>query len=143
MNSREDWLNDQLDRDDLTSAQRSKYEAELDAIAKRYSDRQAKIGAVHAAEKARTAEIRAQILAGNTDIIETFGVEEFGSDYEEVVEGSNYVVYSKVATDAQNNRHVFNSKDEAHAKFRKLVWDRLYSKYVRSGELSHLSELVS
>ena len=142
MRTREDWLYDQLDNGKLSDSVRTKYEAELDQIANRRSETQAQRQELKQAEAARVANIRAMLVAGNLDVIDTFGMEEFGEDYETIVEGSEHIVYSKVARDDQASRHALPTQDDARAKLRKLVWDRLYTKYVRSGELDHLSELA-
>lgn len=141
MKSREDWLCDQLDRDDLSSELRTKYERELDAFAERFNQQQAKKKEAEQKEKERIAHIRAQLIAGNQDVIDVFGMQEFGDDYETVIEGTNHIIYSKVARDDQENRHVFNDKDSAYTKLRKLVWDRMYSKYVRTGELDSVFDM--
>jgi hypothetical protein len=141
--SREDWLCDQLDKDDISQEMKAKYEQELDAIARSHTKRQEAEKKAIAERTERFAHIKAQLIAGDINVIDAFGIPEFGDDYETVIEGNNYVVYSKVASDNQNNRHVMNTADEANSKFRKLVWDRLYHKYVRTGEVDNLSELAS
>lgn len=123
MKSREDWLCDQLDREDLSEELRAKYEAELNTIAERYTKSQEAARAKKAADAIRFAAIKEQLLAGNTNVIDAFGIPEFGEDYEISCEGANHVVYSRVAGDDQNNRHLFKTFDEANSKFRKLVWD--------------------
>lgn len=143
MKTREDWLCEQIDRDDLSDALRTKYEQELDHIANAHTRRQVIEQELEVKKQAMFADIKARMLANDLNVIDAFGIPEFGDDYEVVLEGSTYVVYSKVAADGQNNRHMFNTAEEANSKFRKLVWDRLYHKYVRTGEVSHLSELAS
>lgn len=139
--TREDWLVGQLDSGKLDAITSARYEQELDDIAQGHSKRQASEVAAKAVADQRRADIKAMLLAGNLDVIDTFGMEEFGPDYEVTMEGDVHVVYSKVARDDQENRHHLSSATDAQAKLRKLVWDRMYTKYVRSGEISHLSEL--
>ena len=135
MKSREDWLCDQLDKEDLAPALRAKYEQELDDFAERFNRQQTKKKEAEQKELERIVHIKAQLIAGNLDVIDTFGMQEFGGDYEVVVEGMSHIVYSKVARDDQENRHSFNDQESARIKLRKLVWDRMYTKYVRSGEI--------
>lgn len=143
MKSREDWLVEQLDREDVSAELKAKYEQELDDMAERVTRSQQKEAQAKQATLARNALIRESLLAGDLNVIDAFGIPEFGEDYEVTVEGESHVVYSKVANDLQENRWIFSESDSAVSKFRKLVWDRLYSKYVRSGEVGHLSELAS
>jgi hypothetical protein len=139
--NRLDWLENQLENENLSAATRKKYEDEADKIANATTVIQQKRVAIAQQQAVQNAVIKAQILAGNLNVIDAFGIPEFGDDYEIALEGSTHVVYSKVASEMQNNRHTFNTFDEANSKMRKLVWDRLYSKYVRQGEVNHLSEL--
>lgn len=119
---------------------------ELEALANKFAnletERQEKVSQAIALERKRIESIKALLLAGDLDVIDAFGMQEFGEDYEVAVEGTNHVVYSMVAREDQQARHLCNSAEEARLKLRKLVWDRLYTKYVRSGDMTHLSELA-
>lgn len=143
MRNRETWLVDQLDNNELTVAVREAYEAELDAIAERQNRTEAKRKEAEVLEEQRRANIRALLLANDQDIVGTLGMEEFGDDYELVTEGSDFILYSKVARDGQDHRRVHASADLAHADLRYLVWNRLYSKYVRTGDVDNIGELAS
>jgi hypothetical protein len=143
MKSREDWLCDQLDRDDLTEALRAKYEAELDDFANRFTSAQSKAKTKAIADQARLEELKAKILANDVDFIKSFGEEEFGQDYDVVEEGNDFVVYSKVAKDNQEHRRVHPTLEAANADLCYLFYNRLYDRYIRPGELSSLGELAS
>ena len=142
MKNREEWLCEQLDRNDLSDTLRESYERELDSFADRFTKVQVKMKQNEEKERARLADIRAKILANDDDFVQAFGDTEFGSDYELVQEGDQYVVYSKVARDDQDHRRVHETYEKAYADRRWLYWNRLYTKYVRTGELDHLSGLT-
>lgn len=135
------WLENQLDRDDLSLKLRRQYEDEADARAAMLSKRQAANKAAQEEKKKQAEVIRQQVLDGNLSAIDVYGIPEFGGDYEIAVEGQDHVVYSRAARDDQNSRHVLPDHDKANAKYRKLVWDRLYHKYVRTGEVDQLDQL--
>lgn len=141
MNNRENWLVKELDRPDLSDKLRTAYEAELDNIADCHTKTQQKQAEAGRVEEQRRTEIRERILAGDEDLIETLGSEEFGSDYETVHEGSEFVVYSKVCRDHQDSRHPCPTAEAARLKLRRLLWDRLYTRYVRGGEVDSLKQL--
>jgi len=140
--NREDWLCEQLDNGNLSESFKNKYEAELDAIATSHTKSQIKMKENEATRRLKVAELRAKILANNADFIMTFGKEEFGSDYEVVQEGSCFVLYSKVARDDQEHRRVHNTLEEASADLRYLLYNRLYDRYIRPGDLDNLAELI-
>lgn len=142
MRNREDWLVEQLDSSALSPTLRAKYEAELDTMAEKHSAAETRRLAAEADEALYAAEIRARILANDLDLIATVGQDEFGHDYELVQEGDIFVVYSKVARDDQTHRRVHETFKKAESDLRYLLWNRLYSKYVRTGELVHLKELA-
>lgn len=143
MRNREDWLCDQLDRDDLNAELRSKYEIELEDHAKRRDAADANRKRSEAVDAARKAEIRAMILANNEDFIQRLGQEEFGDDYELTQEGELHVVYSKVARDDQTHRRAHATLAEAQADLRYLFYNRMYDRYVRGGEIDALGQLVA
>ena len=143
MRNREDWLVEQLNNDSLSLVLRQKYEAELDRLADRYEAAELSRKNAEAKERARRAEIRAKIEAKDEDFIWTMGTEEFGHDYEVVIEGSSHVVYSKVARDDQDHRHVCDTAEAANRKLRTLLYYRLYDKYVRTGEFDCIAESVA
>jgi hypothetical protein len=76
-------------------------------------------------------------------VISTIGDLEFADDYEILQEGTDQVLYSKVAQDDQEHRHPFTSISGAEWKKRQLIYYRLYNKYVREDEVGCLSELAS
>lgn len=134
-----EWYENQLDNNkNLTPAQIESYESEIERLA----DVEFKVhqkGLIRQQEeKQRALDIKAQLEAGDVNVIDIVGIPEFGSDYELCQEADNHVVYSKVALENQENRHVHNSEKDAIKHYRKLIWDRLYTKYVRSGELDSL-----
>lgn len=142
MVSRESWLAQQLDKGKLTDEVRAAYEAELDAIADRITLAEIRNKEAKGKEDARKAEFRARIEANDEDFIQTMGEEEFGSDYELTTEGAEFVVYSKVARDDQEARRPHATMEAAKADLRYLYWNRLYSRYVRNGDVENLIELV-
>jgi len=135
------WLEEQLEDEDLSPQLRVRYDAEAAALAANLTWRQEKEKKALETRKVQLAELRAKLEADDQSVIDAFGIPEFGDDYEIIEEGSNHVTYSKVARPDQESRWVFPNREEADRKYRKLVWDRLYSKYVRVGEVDHLSEL--
>jgi hypothetical protein len=143
MRTREDWLVDQLDRNDLTPALRAKYETELEAHAERHERAQEAKKLAEQVEIARKAEIRAMLLKNDIDLVAHLGEQEFGDDYEIVLEGTEHVVYSKVARDDQNHRRPHKTREAAEHDLRYLFYNRLYSKYVRTGDVDGLGELAS
>ena len=142
MKSREDWICEQLDKEGLNEATRAKYEQELDVIAARHTSAQKRATSDAAVRQAKLDELKARILANDIDFIQSFGEEEFGADYDVVEEGSQFIVYSKVARDDQEHRRVHNTLEEANADLRYLFYNRLYDRYIRPGELSTLGELT-
>lgn len=142
MRNREDWLYEQLEQETLSVDLRLEYEAELDARAARHDSSVRKKAEAEAKEAARRADIRARILAGEADFITKLGEDEFGGDYELVQEGDDFIVYSKVARDDQTHRRTHDSLEKAQHDLRYLYYNRMYSKYVRSGELDALVGLV-
>lgn len=143
MKTREDWLYEQLDDDDLEERLRIKYEMELDIIAERRTALIESRKNAELEEKTRLAELRARILANEDDFINSFGEQQFGQDYELVQEGVHFVVYSKVCKDDQERRRVHLTIEAARADLRYLFYNRLYDRYVRNGgELINLMELI-
>lgn len=146
MKLQERWLETQLERDDLPTELRNAYERELDSIAEMLTRTQeARKAAAKAAlesKMARLTEIREKVLKNDRDFILTFGAEEFSHDYEVRQEGTEVVVYSHAAKDFQENRRVHANMELALADLRYLYYNRLYDRYVRSGELDELLELT-
>ena len=142
MSSRENWLCNQLDNCDLNDEVRARYDKELDDIANRRTIQQAKQKKEKQEEAIKFAEFKARILAEDQDFIQAIGEEEFGDDYELCQEGASFVVYSKVASPFQDNRRVHDTLESAEKDRRYLFYNRLYSKYVRPGEVSKLLELT-
>jgi hypothetical protein len=143
MKTREDWICEQLDKDNLDATLRLEYEAELDVIADRYSAIAIRKKEADAKELTRREEIRIKILANDIDFINHLGQEEFGADYEIIEEASSFIVYSHVAKDDQENRRVHATLEKAEADLRYLLYNRLYSRYVRTGEIDSLIELAA
>ena len=143
MKNREEWLCDQLDNDSLSDALRIKYEKELDAMAEKHSKAQIRLKEIEAEAKIKREELKARILAKDFDFIKSYGEEEFGSDYDVVQEGDQFVIYSKVARDDQEHRRVHATLEAANADLRYLFYCRLYTKYIRPGDMSSLIDLVS
>lgn len=141
--NREDWLVEQLNKDNLNANLRTKYEAELEAIAERFEVVSFKKKAAAKAEANRRAEIRRRLLENDEDLVLTLGQEEFGEDYEITQEGDDFVIYSKVARDNQTHRRVHASQEAADKDFRYLLFNRLYDKYVRSGEEEAIWDLAA
>lgn len=145
--NREEWLCAKLNDEKLKPELRAKYEAELDQIAEdlRVNETKRKTALAEEAAKraAKRAEIQARLEANDLDFIEHYGQEEFGDDYELVQEGDARVVYSKVAKDDQEHRRVHLTEEAAKADLRYLFYNRLYSKYVRNGDVDYLAELIA
>lgn len=135
------WYEDQLDRDDLSPETREKYEQEADRIVRATARAVENIKLRQQQEQARFEEIKKQLQSGDINVIDAVGIPEFGNDYELVKEQTSHIVYSKVANDGQESRHIHEEEKDAVAHYRKLIWDRLYTKYVRSGELDSLRQM--
>ena len=113
--------------------------------------------AAHAAKIAlhaqRMAAFKAAIATGTAGnmskyqlieyVISTLGDLEFADDYEIIQEGADQVLYSKVARDDQEHRHVHANVPDAEWNKRQLIYYRLYNKYVREEEVSNIAELAS
>ena len=136
------WLEDQLDRDDLSLKLRRQYEDEADARAAMLSKQQEQTKKLKEERKKEMEAIREKLLAGDISIIDTHGIPEFGDDYEVQQEGNEFIVYSKAAQDWQDHRRVHSTAEAADKDFRYLIRNRLYDRYVRSGEHDDLKELI-
>lgn len=137
-----EWYERQLDNNkSLSATQIEQYEQEIERLADIEAKAHQRILARKQEEKQRFDEIKAKLEAGDANVIDIVGIPEFGNDYELTIEGSNHIVYSKVAREDQEQRHVHLEEKEAVAKYRKLIWDRLYAKYVRSGEYDSLKNM--
>ena len=131
MKTRLDWLEDQLDNDELDEKTRLKYEQEANAIAERTSNAQAKLKAEELIKQEKIETISSMIDAGKIDtLIINYG-DEFIGDYETRSEGSEFVVYSHVAKDNQPSRWPCSSEEQSNAKVRQLVYYRIYDTYYR------------
>lgn len=122
--TRLDWLEEQLDRDDLSQSQRKKYEEEANKIADGLSIIQKK-------QVALKQELIT--LLKNKDVnglVATYGA-DYISDYDIVIEGTDHVVYSHVSRDDQNGRWVCKSAQEAEDKRNQLLYWRLYNYHMR------------
>lgn len=136
------WYEDQLEfNNNLSNEQKEEYEAEADRSANVEMQVKQRIKDKVQAERMRFEEIKAKVQAGEASAIDLFGIPEFGNDYELSKEQNNYVVYSKVALETQNDRHVSPLEKDAITHYRKLIWDRLYTKYVRTGEFDSLRKM--
>lgn len=138
-----EWYERQLQTNtSLTSSQIEEYEEEIERLAEIEARTYNRMLERQQEEKRKFAEIKAKVEAGDANVIDLFGIPEFGNDYE-LCEESNgdHVVYSKVANENQDNRHVHKTEKEATSHYRKLIWDRLYNKYVRTGEYDSLRKM--
>lgn len=136
------WYENQLNTNtNLTPSQIEEYENEIERLAdieaKAYYRAQEK----KVEERKRFEEIKAKVQSGDANVIDIVGIPEFGGDYDMCQEGGKHIVYSKVANDQQEHRHVHNTAKEAESHYRKLIWDRLYTKYVRSGDYDSLRQM--
>lgn len=131
MKSRLDWLEDQLDRDDLPEALRIQYNSEADDIANRNTKQQEKNRAAELDRQYKIATISDMIDMGRTDQLVAMYGDEFVGDYETRKEGDEQVIYSSVARDDQPSRWVCPSEDEAKAKLKQLLYYRIYDHYYR------------
>lgn len=136
-----DWYENELERSDISDDQIAEYEAAIDKLLtiERMSQDRLKLRKIE--EQKRIDEIRAQLESGDTSVIDVVGIPEFGGDYDISLEDSKHIVYSKVARDDQESRHIHSSLKDAVQRYRKLIWDRLYTKYVRSGEFDSLKKM--
>lgn len=137
-----EWYENQLETNTrLTPAQIEEYENEIERLAdveaRAYNRAQEK----KAEERKRFEEIKAKVQSGDANVIDVVGIPEFGNDYDLCQESGQHVVYSKVANEQQENRHVHKTAKEAESHYRKLIWDRLYNKYVRSGDYDSLRQM--
>lgn len=140
--NREDWLYEQLEDQTLSAELRADYDAELDVLAARLDaalDRQA---TRVKAEVARRAEIRAKMAAEDMDYVWALGEAEFKDDYEIVAEGTEFILYSKVARDDQSHRRPHPSLEAAQKDLRYLYWNRIYTNYVRTGEADSVVDVA-
>jgi len=136
-----DWYEDELEREDLSPELRKEYEEQADRLAGLITKSAAKAKARILKEQERLEDIKQRLKSGDESVIDIVGIPEFGQDYELKFEDPNHVVYSHVALEAQQDRHVHPTLNEARSHYRKLIWDRLYTKYVRSGELDSLKQM--
>lgn len=137
-----DWYERELNTNNsLSNSQIEEYEAEIERLAdieaRSYIRSQKRI----AEEFARKEEIKAQLLAGNKNYAIAQGMSEFGDDYEIRIEKQDHVVYSKVAGDHQENRRVHKTASEAQSDLEYLIYNRMYDKYVRTGEYDSLGQI--
>ncbi len=118
--------------------------AELEVLAERLADaetnRQDKMKQALERERQRVEAIREAIANEDMDLVQVLGETEFGDDYEICVEGTDHVIYSKVAKDEQS-RWVLSNAEEAEKKQRQLYYYRLYDKYVRTGDADKVGNL--
>lgn len=137
-----EWYERQLDTNkNLSISQIEQYEQEIERLADVEAKAHQRILARKQEEKKRFDDIKAKLEAGDVNVIDVVGIPEFGNDYELIIEANKYVVYSKVANDGQDSRHTHDEEEDAVAHYRKLIWDRLYTKYVRSGEYDSLRHM--
>lgn len=132
MKSRLDWLEDQLDRDDLPEALKVAYNREADDIANRNTKQQEKNKMTELDRQYKIATISDMVDMGKTDQLVAMYGDEFVGDYDTRKEGEEQVIYSSVAKDDQPSRWVCTSEDEAKAKLRQLLYYRIYDHYYRN-----------
>lgn len=137
-----EWYERQLETNTkLTPSQIEEYESEIERLAdieaRAYNRAQQK----KAEERKRFEELKAEFLSKSKDAAIAQGLAEFGNDYEIRAEGSDYVVYSKVARDFQQDRRVHKTEEDAKKDLDYLIYNRMYDKYVRSGDYDSLKEM--
>jgi hypothetical protein len=81
---------------------------------------------------------RKKIAEGMDDAAFALAEEEFGEDYTVELFNNTWRVISDVAREHHPGEYYFNTQTEAHAKYRWLVLQRLYDKYVRTGEATSI-----
>ncbi len=137
----EDKLGELLDRDDLPTADRERYEQELNRRAEARSSQQDEQKMRVAA---RIATVRELLGEGDTDVVGHRGFEEFARDYNVSVtrDSNEYTTWHITSTVSHGeNAWSFDYREEARLHLRSLIYDRLYAKYVRSGRVDALYEL--
>lgn len=84
------------------------------------------------------------IKSGDDNAITALAELEFGGDYRVHTpdDGITWITVSDVARLDQAGEYEFDTVARAYSKRRWLMLQRLYSKYVRTGEVSSLSELA-
>lgn len=131
MKTRLDWVEEQLDRDDLDEATRAKYEKEADMLAYKTSLIQERRVEYQQQLRDKINNIKALYEGGSRrELVKLYG-HEFIDDYEIRKEGNDHVVYSSVARDFQNTRWVEASEEDANEKIVELLGHRVYDHYVR------------
>jgi hypothetical protein len=131
MKTRLDWLEDQLDRDDLADVVRSAYEKEASKLADIESAMQERRVAYQRELQLKVNQIKELYEGGSRrELVRLYG-HEFIDDYEIRKEGNEHIVYSSVARDFQNARWVEATEQGANEKIVELLGHRVYDHYVR------------
>jgi hypothetical protein len=143
-----DWYEKQLEREDLDPTVRDEYEREADRLADGISSRQVALKTEKQKAAARAAAIKALLESGDTNVVDLYGIEEFGRDYNTDVseDGNGYKTWhvtSTVARADQPNSWSFDDEEGARRYLHGLIYDRMYYKYVRLGKVDNLQELPS
>lgn len=137
-----EWYERQLATNpNLSPSQIEEYEQEIERLADIEARAYHKAQEKKAAERKKLEELKAEFLSKSRDEVMAQGMAEFGDDYEIRVEGNVHVVYSKVARDDQENRRVHDTAEKAQSDLEYLIYNRLYAKYVRSGDYTSLGDL--
>jgi len=124
-----EWYEKQLETNsNLTPTQIEEYENEIERLADIEARAYQRMEQRKKEERQRFEEIKAKVQSGDANVIDVVGIPEFGNDYELCEESGQHIVYSKVANDQQENRHIHKNAKEAESHYRKLIWDRLYNK---------------
>lgn len=95
-------------------------------------------------EERRRLVILEAIKKDDGKALDAFAELEFGGDYRVYTpdEGKTWICESDVARFHQEDRHEFDTFARARSKRRELMHWRLYSKYVRTGDVKSLAELT-
>jgi hypothetical protein len=128
--TREDWLEAQLEREELSAEKRALYERELDKISAKIEERLH----VEACGGWRLAEIDTLLKSDNEASLEKMtqmAMEEFGEDYVLVPMGTRWKLSSKVARLHHVETYTFDTHESAVSKHKWLSLQRFYNKYRR------------
>jgi hypothetical protein len=141
--TREDWLYAQLERENLPEKLRVKFEAEVNEIAERLGQKQEAEKLEAEKEQKRLKELE-EIAREGGDGAFAVAQAEFSDDYEvlkDYLKRDTYTVVSHVAKSHHPGSYTFDTKEEAEAKYRWLLLQRLYDKYVRAGMFAKISDI--
>lgn len=141
MRNREDWLCDQLDRDNLDASLRSKYEAELEAIAERVAVakvrskmRESELAALAEQSKFDDLELREKTLAKAMDMDYETWLKHAQSLYK--IDGT---IVTSIARGPDNEKQWdHDSHYEAREHVFKLISWKFYDHFERGADFTYL-----